>query len=106
MKKITLEEAYHELLDQCMAVVWGGDGCISYPGLNDLDGDEDNCFLELNCGGDGPSLQFFEGNNEMVVIDGCRMLLMDGDNEIQELVLLDVKDLEAPFINRLEDLEE
>ena len=71
-----------------------------------MDGDEDNCFLELSCGEDGPSLQFFEGNNEMVIIDGHRMLLIDGDNETQELVLLDSKDLEEPFVNRLEDLEE
>ena len=106
MKKITLEEAYSELLENCTAIVWGEDGCVSYPGLYDLDGDEDNCFLELSCGEDGPSLQFFEGNNEVVIIDGHRMLLIDGDNETQELVLLDSKDLEEPFVNRLEDLEE
>jgi hypothetical protein len=106
MKTISLEEAVYELLDNCTAVVYGSEGNLAYPAIDDLNNDEDNIFLSLSNGETEPLL-FAEGANETVSIDNDQLYLTDTHGEIYALTLLVPNtDLEAPFATDLEDDED
>jgi hypothetical protein len=103
MKKVTLEQA-HELLENTSAVIWGEESNLSYPLVNDLEGDEDNCFFELIL--DDEEMRFNEGDNQTVVLDGFSMVLVDEYGENQSITLLVPMDVEDPFVEKLNDEEE
>ena len=89
MRTITLKAAF-EVLENCSAVIIE-DGIVSYPGLSDLEGKDENEFLYFSwTDEDGLefNLKFREGENQMVEVWKSTMYLMDDEGDRVELTIL------------------
>jgi hypothetical protein len=87
-KSISLADAC-VLLEDCSAVIV--DNVVTYPCLEDLDGDPDHEFLRLTWTdeeGNGFDVLFHEGKNAKVKLSGSDLLLVDADGDETPVTLL------------------
>lgn len=92
--KITLAQAF-DLLENCSAVVMD-DNTVIYPNLLDLEGKEDNEFVNFSwTNGEGYDhyVACNEGENKTVEINGSLMTLVDNDTDELDLTLLAPMDI-------------
>lgn len=95
MKKITLVEAY-DILANCSAVVIDDDILI-YPELADnIINDEAQEFMNLAWDIEGLTYEahYEEGDNAEVEVVGCSMFLKNTDGDIDQITILEPKNLE------------
>jgi hypothetical protein len=94
MKTITLEEAF-DILAECSAIVH--DNVVSYPGLADLSGEDDNEFLYISWENDehlNYAIRFTEGPNRSIKVSGSSMFLVDHEGDETQITILEPKELE------------
>lgn len=94
MKTITLEKAF-DILEECSAIVH--DNVVSYPGLADLSGEDDNEFLYMSWENDehlNYAIRFTEGSNRSIKVSGSSMFLVDHEGDETQITILEPKQLD------------
>ena len=101
MKEITLHEAY-DLIQQSAAIVL--EGRLIEPTLMGVQDDDANEFMYLSWEEELDDedliveLSFFEGDNQVALIDGATLTLITDQGEEEELTLLREFDAESTII--------
>lgn len=101
MKEINLHQAY-DLLQQSIAVVL--EGRIVEPTLMGVQDDDSNEFMYLSWEEEFDNedliveLSFYEGDNQVALIDGSVLTLVNTDGDEEELVLVKEFDAESTII--------
>jgi hypothetical protein len=101
MKEIPLHQAY-DLLQQSIAVVL--EGRIVEPTLMGVQDDDSNEFMYLSWEEEFDNedliveLSFYEGDNQVALIDGSVLTLVNTDGDEEELVLVKEFDAESTII--------
>lgn len=101
MKEISLYQAY-DLLQQSIAVVL--EGRIVEPTLMGVQDDDSNEFMYLSWEEEFDNedliveLSFYEGDNQVALIDGSVLTLVNTDGDEEELVLIKEFDAESTII--------
>ena len=101
MKEISLHQAY-DLLQQSTAVVL--EGRIVEPTLMGVQDDDSNEFMYLSWEEEFDNedliveLSFYEGDNQIALIDGSILTLINTDGDEEEFVLVKEFDAESTII--------
>ena len=101
MKEINLYQAY-DLLQQSTAVVL--EGRIVEPTLMGIQDDDSNEFMYLSWEEEFDNedliveLSFYEGDNQIALIDGSTLTLIGNDGEEEEMILVKEFDAESTII--------
>jgi hypothetical protein len=101
MKEINLHQAY-DLLQQSTAVVL--EGRIVEPTLMGIQDDDSNEFMYLSWEEEFDNedliveLSFYEGDNQIALIDGSILTLINTDGDEEEFVLVKEFDAESTII--------
>jgi len=90
MKKITYAEAV-DILNDCVAVMISND-CITSPHIDDEEQNSISFFWEEE--GYDFEAEFFESNNQKVMVDGSSMFLIDKKGDATEITILCKKNLD------------
>lgn len=94
MKTITLQQA-HQILENCSGIITE-DHVITYPGLADLTGENDNQWLNVSWTDEGQDYAAIciEENNREIKVIGSSIFLEDQDGEPFQLIILVPQNLE------------
>lgn len=101
MKEINLHQAY-DLLQQCVAISL--EGRIIEPTLMGVQDDDSNEFMYVSWEEEFDDedliveLSFFEGDNQIALIDGTKLTLIADQGEEEEFLLLREFDAESTII--------
>jgi len=103
VKEINLQQAY-DLLQQSAAVVL--DGRLIEPILLGVEKDESNEFMYIDWEEEYEDetltvdISFIEGDNQIVLVDGSKMILVNSEGTEEELTLLREFDAESLIISK------
>ena len=103
VKEINLQQAY-DLLQQSAAVVL--DGRLLEPILLGVEKDESNEFMYIDWEEEYEDetltvdISFIEGDNQIVLVDGSKMILVNSEGTEEELTLLREFDAESLIISK------
>ena len=103
VKEINLQQAY-DLLQQSAAVVL--DGRLIEPILLGVEKDESNEFMYIDWEEEYEDetltvdISFIEGDNQIVLVDGSKMILINSEGTEEELTLLREFDAESLIISK------
>ena len=101
MKEINLHQAY-DLLQQCVAISL--EGRIIEPTLMGVQDDDSNEFMyvsweeEFDDENLTVEISFYEGDNQIALIEGSNLTLINSDGEEEEFILLREFDAESTII--------